>query len=280
MLILSPTSLASKIIELLHYGPKEATELINDLQIKPLVPTKQGIYAMIRKMVRAEILVKHKRTVALNLAWLTRLQSFADRASHSYFTGHKKNAGNILALTEGERVRYDFKSIANADVFWDHLIYQLVAAHPKTPWLAYNPHCWFFIARPDQERALRDFITRRNGQYLVTVSGSTPLDKAIRKEFDRSSSQYEMRQKPLSQKNTYYFNCIGDFVIEAWIDQAIATRIKLIYRTATAITPPIISELKTMIDSHSAVRLVVSHNEKKAAKLRRSLSKQFVMLSS
>lgn len=278
MLILSPISLASRIIELLHYGPKEATALIDDLQIKPPVPTKQGIYAMIRKMVRAEILIKHKRTVALNIAWLARLQSFADRASHSYFTGHKKNAGNILALTEGERVRYDFKSIANADVFWDHLIYQLVAAHQKTQWFAYNPHCWFFIARPDQERDLRDFITHHGGQYLLTVGDTTPLDKTIRKEFDRTSSQYVMREKPLPFKNNYYVNCIGDYVIEVWIEEKITQRIECIYQTATNITPPIESELKTIIDSKSSVRLVVSRNAKKAAKLRRSLSKQFVML--
>lgn len=266
-------TLENTVIECLQKGTLSTTDLLKLLREKRSRTTKQGMYAVLRKLIRAEVVLKHKQLVSLNIVWLSKLESFVSLAEHFYTSTSR--SGNFLGLADGEKIKYEFQNPNVTDAFWNHVIYLLVEARPKQPWFAYNPHCWFFLARPESERALRDFIIRNGGQYLLIVGAKHPLDQSIRKEFDNEHSQYFMREPPLFPKNNYYLNIIGDYVIEVWIDPAQANEIEQLYASASETTEEIGERLQDIIGSKGKTKLVVSRDRKKAEKFRRMLSKPF-----
>lgn len=272
------TNLEQHLISLLQKGPLSSADLLFAVRKKRSGTTKQGMYAALRKLIKAEIVVKHKAQVSLNVTWLTKLDSFASLASHFYSSDAR--SGNFLDLADGDRISYEFKSANATDAFWIHVLLLLVEAYPKANFLAYNPHCWFFLVRPESERTLRDVIMRKKSQYLVMVGGKRPLDRAIRKEFDGKGSQYSMREKSLFKKNNYYLNVIGEYVIEVTIDTAQANAIDRLYNSAKSFTPDIEDELRDIITSKGRTRLIVSRDKKKAEKLRRMLAKPFYIRKS
>ena len=273
MLFSAHKNLEQNVIEYLQKGPLFTGALLKFLQKERPRTTKQGMYAVLRKLIQAEVVLKHKQQISLNVTWLTNVESFVTLAEHFYASASR--SGSFLSLEDGENIRYEFHNTNATDAFWIHSLLLLVEAHPKMPWLAYNPHDWFFIARAESERALRDFLIKKGGQYLMVVGGKCPLDKLIRKEFDGKRSQYFMRESPMFPQDNYYVNIIADYIIEVWIDAAQAKVIERFYATATEATPEVVKQLQDIIRSKGKTKFIVSRNKKKAEKLRAKLSKPF-----
>ena len=275
MLLSHRKSLEELTILHLQKGPVITTDLLRLLQKEIPKTTKQGMYVLLRKLIQAEVILKHKKQISLNIAWLTKLESFISLAEHFYSNAHK--SGGFLGLADGEKIKYEFQNLKVTDAFWNHVLYLLIEAHPKTPWFTYNPHCWFFLARPDSERALRDFVGKNGSRYLLTVGSKTPLDQAIKKEFDGQRNRYFMRESPLFPKMTYYVSVIADYIVEGWIDLVQTAAIEKLYTSADAFNPEIEKQLQDIITRKGRTKLVISRNKKKAEKLRYKLAKPFIL---
>ena len=273
MIFSAHKNLGESVIGYLQKGPLFTGELLKFLQKKRPRTTKQGMYAVLRKLIQAEVVLKHKKQISLNVTWLTKVESFVTLAEHFYASASR--SGSFLSLADGENIRYEFHNTNATDAFWIHVLLLLVEAHPRQPWFGYNPHDWFFVARAESERALRDFLVKKGGQYLMVVGSKRPLDKLIRKEFDGKRSQYFMRETPMFPQNNYYVNIIGDYIIEVWIDTAQAKAIERLYATATEATTEVVKQLQDIIRSKGKTKFVVSRNKKKAGALRAKLSNPF-----
>jgi hypothetical protein len=271
MLFSKDITLEDRIVLLLQSGPLSTDNLLACLQKVRIGTTKQGMYRVLRILIRSDIVVKSGRIVSLSVAWVERVSSLTNAAEGAYL---RKREGSVLDLEEGDSIRYSFRNTNVAEAFWNHTNHVLVKAHPRTPWFGYNPHCWFFLADPARERGFRDLLVKQGGQYLMTVGGDTSLDRAIKGEFDGKGSQYHRRQTPLFAKNNYYLNIIGDYVIEAWLAPTHARAIEQLYQN-TSDTHCAQQKLLDIINSKGRTRLVVSRNSKKAATLRGKLGRVF-----
>ncbi len=274
MLFSTRQNIEQVILQLLQKGSLTTRELRTLLQRKEKGGvTKQGMYRVLRRLIRAEIVVKHAKQISLNVAWLTKMESFVSLAEHFYMSDNR--SGSFLGLTDGEKIKYEFQTLKSTDAFWIHMLFLLAEANPNTPWFGYNPHDWFFLVRAESERLFRDFLIKNGGQYLMTSYDTGYLDRLIHKEFDDKNSQYYIRKSPLFEKNNYYLNVIGDYVIEVWIDPTQARAIENIYSSATKFTPDIEKQLQGVINSSGKTKLIVARDKKRAEKLKRMLAKPF-----
>lgn len=273
MLFTADQSLQNMAIQYMQRGPVNTTDLLRYLKEKRSNTTKQGMYKSLRQLLQKEVIIKHKKQIFLNIAWLEKVGSFVSIAEH--FHKDINRTGGFLGLSDGEKIKYEFRDLASTDVFWNHVLYLLIEAHPNTLWLSYNPHCWFFLVRLQSEHTLKDFIEKNGGRYLLTVGGKTPLDRHIKSEFDNKIHQYYMRDSMLFSKSNYYVNVIGDFIVEALINPIQARDIENVYVNAKIFDTDIEEKLKKIITSVGKMRFIVTRDKKKANKLRRKLSKSF-----
>lgn len=265
------------ILFLLKEGPLKITEVIE--KIKRLRPktTKQGVYYIIRLLKKAEVLVTHKKMVSLNTVWLKKLAAFVSLAENSYLESDNYGGG-IRQLKNGDKIQYNFKNSLLTDVFWNHIIFQIEAVTANEPFIAYNPHSWFFLAHPDNEIQVRDLFVSNKRQYLVMAGHKNTLDLSVKQYFDNKLSQYYAQEKALFKKENYYLNIIGNFIVEVWIDQKIEKEIDkfyILYKECGEIEK---DKFRQILKDRGKTKLVISRDHNKAEKLKKQLLKPFWLL--
>jgi hypothetical protein len=275
MNILKPQSVEEYIISLLQKESHSGPELLIAIQAKRTGTTKQALYAALRKLRSAEIVVVHKMRISLSSIWVTKMAEFFTLAKHFYTKTVTTDEG-FLNLEDGDRVTYSFKNPNITDIFWGHAFDILAEITPiHEPVYLYNPHDWFMLARPESEKLLFKKFVQAGKQLLVLAGDTQPLDKHIIREFDGTHAQYHPTNELIFDKRNYYVNIFDDFIIEAHLDETTSKKIDEFYNATTQWNPAAESALKKIISNEGKNKLVISRNRKKAEKLKKVLKKYF-----
>jgi hypothetical protein len=271
----SPHNLETLILEELKTGTKKVSRMIEGLQKQRPGTTKQGVYATLRALRVEEKVITHGGFASLSNVWLQKMVTYFAIAQRNYTSSDTRNNG-FLNLADGERVQYFFRNPVQTDAFWSHTYAILLNAMPPgKPVYLYNPHEWFLLARHANEHAVMDSVTESGHGFYLVAGNTTPLDTWLAKEFDGNKTKYCTAKKPLFEKQNYYINILGDYVIEVYLDTGSAKRIDAFFRSHTTMTPEAQTEIERIVRSRGRSRLIISRNAKKAAKLVSVLEKTF-----
>lgn len=274
MLLSVQKTIEDHTVELLHHGSCSTLDLIKKIREHRPTTSRQGVYRVLRTLRDEEVIVIHRKTISLNGRWLNELHQFSTLAQHYYFR-NVKSTGNFAQLQEGEKISYTFNSMKLTDVFHNHAMYILLQIVPSQEhFFAYNPHTWFFYARPNDERAIMQTITTTR-YYLVTAGHNTPLDKNITRFLRAPRGQYYACAQPLFPSENYYFNVLGPYIIEVWIHEDLAQDIHTWYQSTPEFTPHARNALSSIIDREAKTKLTISRNFAKAKRLRNKLKNFF-----
>lgn len=275
MNLLVPTTIEDFIIKLLQKKPLSAAELLGTIRESRPGTTKQALYAALRKLKTAEVVVMAHMRISLSSVWVIKMTEFFQTAKHFYAKTALTDEG-FLNLGDGDRISYSFKSPNLTDIFWGHAFDILSEVTPITePIYIYNPHEWFFLARHETEKTLFQKITKSGKQILVIVGGTTYLDKMVSKEFDGGFSQYYPTKNPLFPKRNYYINVFGDFIIEAWLDEDISRKLDDFYEKTIHWDLVTQEKIRELVAGEGRNKLVISKNGRRASKIKRMFAGYF-----
>lgn len=263
----------SQIIKNLQKGSFFSVDLVEKL-IKELGVTKQAVYKSLRKLKKKEVVVEKGKLLSLSIVWVKKMVSFFEQAQFAYTS---ESLGVFMDMKEGDSVVYRFKDFNTTDIFWGNAFYSLSKnlQEGETMYL-YNPHEWFFVARPESEIELFKNIHNDNKKIILYASGSTDLDVSIKKYFIPESQQYYAGGEYLFPKENYYVNIFGEYLIEAWLDPEISKQIDNFFSTHKEITSYASDELQEIIEKKGKNKMKISRNKSKAEKLRKKIGKYFV----
>lgn len=266
-----PTTIEEIIIFQLKDGEMITTLLLEKVREVRRNTTKQGFYAALRKLKKQEVVVVYKRKAALNTSWIWEMQRSLQSMERAYAGSE---ALDVLTLSDKESITYSFQSIQHLDAFWGHTQNILIKNLPISEAVyAYDPHYWFYLARRDTETKLLTQIVQSGRQFLMTVGGTTALDKSTGKEFKTDLLQYHSSR--LFDTETYYVVVIGDFVTEVFLDPFVAKKVDAIYTSLDTSTADSTRRLESLLSVRGRSRLRISRNKTKAEKLRTKLKKPF-----
>jgi len=234
--------------------------------------TKQALYTILRKLISEEIIVKHGMQFSLARPWIGQMYEFFTRAHDRY--GGKAEGVDFLTLSDGDKISYSFKSPHEADRFWGHAFDVLADAHTTEPVYIYNPHEWFVFARQESELHLFHKIKDAKRQLWLTVGNKDPLDIYARTFFDGQYLQYHTHDQPLFDKEYYYLNIFGDYIIEAFIDPQTAHIVDEFYKMTAQYDEGVLPALQKLV-SKGKTKLTISRNARKATKLKKLLAPYF-----
>jgi hypothetical protein len=275
MNLLEPTHIEERIVRLLQKRSLSGMDLVAEIRKVHPNTTKQAVYQALRRMKRGEIVATHGKTVSLSRVWVLKMAEFFAVARHYYVQNVTGDEG-FLNLADGDRVSYTFTSPNMTDIFWGHAFDILAEVTPVTePIYIYNPHEWFFLARHESERLLFDRVVESGRQIFVVASHADTLDKMVGKEFDGKNTQYYLSPEKLFEKNNYYVNVFGNFVVEAWLDEDVAEKIDRFYKKTMVWDEAAKKELIGIVSEKGKTKLTILHNSKKAQKMKAVLGKHF-----
>ncbi|HEV7449693.1 MAG TPA: hypothetical protein VGP13_04110 [Candidatus Paceibacterota bacterium] len=270
--LLAPKTLEDQVVLLLAHGERGTTELLHKLQAKRPGTTKQGFYVALRKLKAEGVVVVYKKTAALNTTWIQKMRDALRDMGRAYTT--QEDSSDILSLADKESVSYKFSTTKQLDNFWGHAQNIIVhATHANEPVYTYDPHYWFYVARRDVESSLIEEINSLGKQFLMTVGGATPLDKALLPEFNTQMRQYHIEK--LYDKPNYYMTVIGDYITETYLDEKVAARINALYERGEGLNERAVQELQQELSVRVKTKMKITRNRAKARKLKTKLDKNF-----
>lgn len=262
------------IVKLLGDALYKTTDLLEVVQ-KPYPVSKQGFYDALRRLKKAQIILINKKIVSLNRLWIESLVNFTRGVAQTYEETYQLES-KYLNLQPSERVSYSFKSIEEADIFWNHAILLLIKNLDKQiPVTIYNPHQWFIIARYEAESLVWRTLAQEGALVLFLIGGETELDKKTVTTINKLHSHAiaSLGEKELLKK-TCYINIFGNIIVEMKIPLEIADKIEAWFQTGRDDRLRI-QELQKIIQSTARIKFIFSNNPKRAQKLRRQIEKHF-----
>lgn len=182
----------------------------------------------------------------------------------------------FLNLQEGEKISYSFADAHTADVFWGHAFHLFTEIFPiNEPLYIYNPHEWFILARAESEKALFNNLSKTGRNTYILVDSKEFLDLQVAREFNQEKVHYHATKDKLFEKRNYYVNSVGDFIIEAYLDEDVTDKVDLFYQETKVINKDTRQKLQEMVMLSGKTKLVISRNKKKAANLQKIIGNYF-----
>ena len=275
MNILKPTSLDEYIIQLLQKKSLSGADLLTEIKKHRPTATKQALYAALRKLKSDEVVVMNNMQISLSSVWVIRMAEFFQTAKYMYTKSVSQDDG-FLNLADGEKISYSFADAHTADVFWGHAFHLFTEIFPVDRSLyIYNPHQWFIIAREESEKTLFKSISQTGRRVYVLAGARDDIDVHIASEFNQENTQYHATADTVFEKRNYYINTIGDFIIEAYLDEEVTTRVDQFYKKTKVLNHETHKQLEELVKNSGKTKLVISRNSKKAAKLQKKIGNYF-----
>lgn len=262
------------IVKLLSQSTYRTTVLLEEVQKQHAI-SKQAFYAALRRLKKAQIIFINQKIVQLNTLWVEMLINFTKDVAHTYEEEYRMES-KYLNLEPGERVTYSFKSIEEADIFWNHAVLLLVKQHDvHKPVCVYNPHQWFLYARHETEKLTWQSLAEKGVLLICALGGKTETDKKTVQEMNswHTNVKASLTEKELVPNNRY-INIYGDIIIEMRIPLATTEKIGTWFKNGK-VSSLYIKELQKIIQESANIKFTFSNNPTRARKLGRQIAKHF-----
>jgi DNA-binding PadR family transcriptional regulator len=262
------------IINMLSKSTYRTTHLLEKVQEKHKI-SKQSFYNTLRRLKKAQIIFVNEKIVQLNKLWVEMLINFTKDVAHTYDEEYRMES-KYLNLEKGERVTYNFKSIEEADIFWNHAVLLLVKNHDlQKPICVYNPHQWFARARYETEKLTWTSLAENGALLLCLIGGQTDIDKKTVQEMNEwhANVKASLSEKELLPDNRYV-NIYGDIIIEMKMPLATSQKINAWFENGKD-TGLYINDLQNIIKESANIKFTFSNNPVRAKKLSRQIANHF-----
>src|SRR3990167_6094093 len=225
--------LASAITEILSERSGLTMTMLRELlnTKHKLRPSIQNLYRTVGLLIDAQVLVKTKGKLGLNLVWVSHLRRLSDTVTDTYLS--TDNALIELPTRQGERKEYSADSLAGLDPVWNHLLTAVTDQPTDTDLYEYNSHPYFYISAPAMETRLYTNIIQRSIRRHLLHGKTTFLDRYG----DRLASLDGLHTlctdaTPFPQEG-YILQVYGDYVIECVLPASISDQFAHFFRTVT-----------------------------------------------
>jgi DNA-binding Lrp family transcriptional regulator len=262
MQILIHTKLDNLIVKnLLENGAQEITDLHTALNSQGQTVTIQGVYKRIRQLISDGVVLKNKKTVAINSEWAENLQNLLDNVLHT------------PGLKTGESIIYSFKRLSPLDAYWKHVMAPLEISFAGYPIFLYNPYeIWIDLSdRKNSEVNYFQAFAKEQRYCFCSLGKQNYRNQAFKKEYQSKYLQVSVGDENFSDRD--YIAVIADYIITTKLTPALAKSINFIY--ASDNKNSLSEKVEALFSGSTAIKLKIERNENKAKRFRKKISKDF-----
>lgn len=262
MQLLPHTELDDLIIKnLLINGEQEADEILKELTSGGHNVTLQAIYKRLRNLLKADIILKNKKSITINNEW------------KKDFINLLESNTNIPKLKTGESIIYSFKELSSIDAYWKHTMTPIEKHFANQPVFLYNPY-ELWIELPERRQSEIDYIKKFtiDKRYCFFLLGKENTQhKDFKQLYQSDYMRISLKAKGFSDRD--YIAVVADYIVTTKLSPAIVKTIENIY---TSTKPEDLSKkIEKIFAKSAAIKLKIERNENKAKKLRKKISKDF-----
>ncbi len=232
------------------------------LKNKKISATIQGIYKTLRELIAENIVIKQKKIYIINNVWRDNLVSLVSKQ-------------NTFNLSANERIIYQFNKLDHVDLFWKHTWVDIEKEYGIFPVVEFMPHqFWLYLnGRKESEYEYYNGLKNKKTMVYTNIGGISLFDKNIKKLLDNEYHQTNT-DKNSSFSRRDHIVIIGPYIITTRISKTLSDTVDKLYQTIT--NEEILKEkLNILFKKSESISLILEHNEMKAKKLLKILTKDF-----
>ena len=260
--------LENKIIEKLSKGSAFSPDLISKISSEQHV-TEQGVYKALSFLLDNEIVTKSNKLLSLNTLWIEKLKSFTNTVSETYLVD---DFNEFLMLDDKEKMTYHFKDTTKLDIHWMHIVLVMLKRFSDSPFVTFNPHCWFMMERPSTESIFFKWINENKKQMFFLIGGNSKLDRIVKKQLETSYVKIEFDTDGKFPKDKYVA-IIGDYIIYSSYGSNFNKKIESFFNSHSELNQNTVEGLKNIVQKDTQPKIIIERNRSKAIKLSKQITK-------
>ncbi len=264
MAVLDPLHpLQSSIVELLAEQPGVDVSTLHGLLAERHVDASiQNLYRTVAQLVEAQVLLREKGKLSLNLVWASHLVRFSDTVRRRYLD---EGDGVVeLPRKDGEKRDFTAESLAALDPVWNHVIAKIIEQAPEQEWYEYDSHPLHLLGMTETETRLYAGMGPR-GHRLY--GNDTFLDRHATRMAGAVGECVIAERTPFPKEGYILWVC-GDYVVDCVLPEELSRHFAFFFRTvesASQFDPALFADVFRM---KARCRLAVWKSAKEAELLR------------
>ena len=229
MLPLDPADpLFNAVLETLSRSPGiTVADLHKKLAQRKVRVTLQHVYRVVTKLEDAQVIIKRKRELSLNLLWLSYIELFAQGARERLLKS--RDLSMIDELQVGDRAQLPAQSLHEVQTLWYHLLIhvnKLVPGSGMRDLHKYYSHAYWLL-RPDADIDFYERIAKLIRCYWL-IGNETFLDCEAQRLYNKVFA-IATTDRPTFPNEGYLLNVFGDYVIECVLPQGVSEHFALLF---------------------------------------------------
>lgn len=228
----------------------------------PKTVTLRAIYKSVNKLIDANVLLKVGKNVMLNKEW-----------AHITKLG-LSNETQLPLLTPNEKITYTLSSMFHIDTYWKTIISQIYEENGY-PAFFYNPHdIWIYVpGRKESEDAYYKSFADMKQYAFFSIGGVSNSDKHFKKTYQNDYLQIDLSESKHFNRNEN-LTVLGNYVITVSLPTKSTAKIDSLYKQERS-EKEMLCKMKEIAQKPQKIKITVEHNQNKAKKLRKKMSKNF-----
>ena len=262
MLFTNNEGLEDRVVRRLIKGEFSVSQIQKLLKTESQKYSIQSIYAVLRRLVALEVVVKRGTIYYLNQEWKKKV---VDRLQ----------ARGSLEIAEGESVSYNLFSLASSDLQWKNIVLPLHQQKPDEPIFFYNYHyIWTYLSesRKNSEREYFSALTKNKTNTFCLIGSTSPQDREVKRMIQNDFVRVTLGKKIMSERDC--MTIFGDYMITTSFLPSLVREIEKGYKQSPNV-PALETLLYRLNIEKKRIRLIIERNHEKAKKIRKKFSTEF-----
>lgn len=262
MLLGTKKTLYDHITEALLDESMTVSRIMDYLADKKIPATVQGIYKTLRELISEDIVVKQKKMYLVNNVWREKMTDMVSRRIR-------------FTLSPQEMVTYRFNKLDHMDAFWKHTLADIEMEVGTFPVFHFTPHqFWSYVpGRRESEAEYYADLKKHETHAYTIIGGTNPSDKIAQAFLKTDFHQVHMDAlAPFNRRD--HLSVIGPYIITTRVSVTLARATDHLY-AACSTEQELTEKLEPVFKKSGNIIMTVEHDETKAKKLRKQMSKEF-----
>lgn len=234
--------------------------------------TLQHVYRLVTRLVEHRIFIKRKKSLRINLLWLSHVELFAQESKARLLEG--QDLTTVASLKSGQRVQFAVRSVQEAQAMWHHILIQLNRIVPPSEERAlykYYSHAWWLL-HDENDLSFYDRIAKRGIRCHWLIGNDTYLDRRAVGKVEKIFT-IALTDRPPFPEEGYNLNVFGDYVMECVFPTSVADHFALLFKNTKGAKDWKPQLLDDMFHLRAPVKVTVWKSEAKAKDLKAKIDR-------
>ncbi len=188
----------------------------------------QNLYRAIGQMLDAQMLIREKGKLSLNLVWASHFIRCADSVRRRYLATDDDIVD--LPKRDGERREFFAESLGALDSIWNHVLRKVTAMEENMPWFEYNAHPYHLLGMTQTEERLYGSLGAGHKLY----GNDTFLDRyGVLRNIEKSN--VVMQNQTPFLKDGYSLWICGDYIVDCVLPESLTRHFAFFFQTVQTI---------------------------------------------